>query len=91
MNNRKHKDTDKFKSDEQQLNLKINEEGLYECRSRIEGHYPIYLPTTSLLSEKLIYQSHLKTIHGGVNLTMTSHQVRLLDSNIETTDKENHQ
>ena len=64
----KHKD--KFKSDEQQLNLKINKEELYECQGRIEVNYPIYLPSKSLLSEKLIYQSHLKTIHGGVSLTM---------------------
>ena len=67
----KHKGCDKFKSDEQQLNFKINKESLYECQCRIEGHYPIYQPSKLLLSEKPIYQSHLKTIHGGVNLTMT--------------------
>ena len=63
----KHKRSDKFKSDEQQLNLKINQEGLYECQGRLEGHYPIYPPSKSLPREKLIYQSHLKTIHGEVN------------------------
>ena len=67
----KHKESDKFKSDEKQLNLKINQEGLYECQGITEGYYPIYLPSKSLLSEKPIYQSHLKTINGGVNLTMT--------------------
>ena len=67
----KHKGSDKFKSDEQQLNFKINKEGLYKCQGRIEGHYPIYLPSKSLLNERLIYQSYLKTIHEGVNLTMT--------------------
>ena len=51
----KHKENDKLKSDEQQLNLKINKEGLYEFQGRIEGHYPIYLPSKSLQSEKLIY------------------------------------
>ena len=67
----KHKGSDKFKSDEQQLNLKINKEGLYECQGRTEGHYPIYLPSQSLLSKKLIFQSHLKTVHGRVNTTVT--------------------
>ena len=36
------------------------------------GRYPIYLPSKMSLSEKLIYQSHLKAILGGVNLTMTN-------------------
>ena len=49
----------------------MNKEGLYQCQARIERHYPIYLPSKSLLSENLIYQSHLKTIHKGLNLTMT--------------------
>ena len=58
----KHKESDKFK---------WNEQKLYEFQVRIEGHYPIYLPSKSTLSEKLIYQTHLKTIHGQVNQTTT--------------------
>ena len=71
MNNRNIKKVTNSKSDEQPLDLKINKGGLYECQGRIEWHYPIYLPTKSSLSERLICQSHLKTIHGAVNLTMT--------------------
>ena len=65
----KHKESENFKTGKQQLNLKINKEGLYKCQGRIEGNYPIYFPNKSLFSEKLIYQSLLKTIHRGVNLT----------------------
>lgn len=38
-----HKESDKFKSDEKQLNLKFNEEGFHECQVKIQGHYLIYL------------------------------------------------
>ena len=54
------------------LNLKENTKGIYECQGRIQGHYPVYLPSKSLLSEKLIFHAHLKTIHGRVNITMTN-------------------
>lgn len=62
--------SEKFINDQQQLNLKMNEEGLYECRGRIQGDYPLYIPSASKLSEKLIEDAHKKTIHGGVTLTM---------------------
>ena len=37
---------------------------------RIKGSHPIFLPPDSLLAEKLIFQAHKKTLHGGVVLTM---------------------
>jgi hypothetical protein len=37
-----NKDTKAFKEDQQQLNLKINDEGIYKCQGRIQGHYPVY-------------------------------------------------
>ena len=67
----RYKNDDKFKSDTEHLNLKENTKGIYECQRRIQGLYPVYLPSRSLLSEKLIFHAHLKTIHGGVNITMT--------------------
>ena len=30
------------------LNLQENENGLLECRGRIVGHYPLYLPNIEL-------------------------------------------
>ena len=68
----RYKNDDKFKSDTQHLNLKENTEGIYKCHGRIQGHYPVYLPSTFLLREKLIFHAHLKTIHGRVNTTMTN-------------------
>ena len=43
---------------------------MYECRSRIHGYYPIYSPKDSLLVEKIVQERHIRTIHGGVSLTM---------------------
>ena len=33
---------------------------------RIQGVYPIYVPSSSTLSEKMIMSAHKKTLHGGV-------------------------
>ena len=44
------------------LNLVQNTAGVYECRGRIQGSYPIYLPKESLLIEKVIGAAHKKTI-----------------------------
>lgn len=35
--------TTKFQEDQLRLNLQKNKDGLYECRGRIQGDYPIYL------------------------------------------------
>ena len=63
--------TEKFKQDQLNLNLQKNGKGLYECRGRIQGSYPIYLPPSAVLSEKLVQDVHILTLHGGVGLTMT--------------------
>ena len=34
--------------------------------------YPIYLPDKHLYTQKLVHHEHLRTLHGGVELTMTS-------------------
>ena len=43
---------------------------MYKCCGRIQGSYPIYLPPSALLSEKLIKDAQALMIHGGVGLTM---------------------
>ena len=48
------KNDDKFKSVTEHLNLKEITEGIHESEERIQGHPPVYLPSNSLLSEKLI-------------------------------------
>ena len=63
--------TTKFQEDQLQLNLQKNKDGLYECRGRIQGDYPIYLPDNTLFSGKLVMHAHAQTLHGGVGLTMT--------------------
>ena len=37
--------TDKFNDDRSKLNLKLKDDGLYECRGRIHGNFPIYFTT----------------------------------------------
>ncbi|XP_028418013.1 uncharacterized protein LOC114543407 [Dendronephthya gigantea] len=64
-------ETEQFKNDQLRLNLQRNVNGLFECRGRIQGLYPIYVPLATLLSEKMIEDAHVETLHGGVGLTMT--------------------
>ena len=65
------KDTEKFKTSKEMLDLQENAKGIYVCRGRIEGSHPVFTPPDSLLAEKLIFQAHKNTLHGGVVLTMT--------------------
>ena len=65
------KRSEKFDDDKLQLNLQERSDGLLECRGRIQGDYPIYLPDTHPYTEKLVMLSHLVALHGGVGLTMT--------------------
>ena len=60
----------KFAADKLQLNLQPNGEEILECRGRIQGRYPIYLPDDCLFTEKYEERSHRRTLHGGVALTM---------------------
>ena len=59
-----------YQADKLQLNLQLNEQQLLECRGRIIGEYPIYLPDDHPFTRKLVYQAHLATLHGGVGFTM---------------------
>ena len=62
--------TPKLVSDKLQLNLQPNGEKILECRGRIKGRYPIYLPDDSVFTEKLVRHAHQCTLHGGLGLTM---------------------
>ena len=62
--------SDEFKHDQVNLNLKPNNDGILECRGRIEGEFPIYLPRNHPFTRKLVEQAHLMTLHGGVAMTM---------------------
>ena len=58
--------------DRLRLNLQPNEQGILQCRGRVQGEYPIYLPDSHPYTKKLVQREHLRTLHGGVQLTMTS-------------------
>ena len=60
-----------FKSDLSRLNLQKNDEGLYVCKGKIQGEYPVYIPAKHVLSEMVVKQAHLRTVHGGVGLIMS--------------------
>ena len=66
----RHSVTDKFLEDQERLNLQKNDQGIYVCRGRIQGHYPVYLPPRVVLSEKMVQDAHILTLHGGVGLMM---------------------
>ena len=52
------------------LNLQPGAAGILECRGRIEGEYPIYLPDTHIFSRRVVEEAHLLTLHGGIGITM---------------------
>ena len=67
---RAQQDSD-MEKDREQLNLQENAQGLTVCHGRIQGHDPVYLSSTHPFTEKLVQEAHLRTLHGGVGLTMT--------------------
>ncbi len=61
---------EEYQTDQVQLNLQMNNQGILECRGRIAGQYPVYLPNGAPFTQALVYEAHLHTLHGGVVLTM---------------------
>ena len=59
-----------FETDQIQLNLQPNDDQVLECRGRIVGEFPIYLPDAHPFTAKVVFQAHLSTIHGGIGITM---------------------
>ena len=63
-------DDAQFRADQLRLNLLPNDQRIVECRGRITGDYPIYLPDSHSFTVKVVQQAHISTLHGGVRLTM---------------------
>ena len=61
-----------LRADAKALNLQNNVSGVLECHGRIQGKYPIYLPTRAVFTRKLVEKVHRETVHGGVGLTMAA-------------------
>ena len=68
---RKMEPSEKFEESRKQLNLQLNGEGIYECKGSTYDVYPIYLPSRSALSKKIIMSSHRKNLHAGEAPTMS--------------------
>ena len=62
--------SDQFQEDQLRLNLQPNRKEVLECRGRIQGNYPVYLPDSALYTLKFVQHAHEITLHGGVGLTM---------------------
>ena len=67
---RRHERSEKFEEELKSLGLKKNEKGIYVCHGRIQGEKPIFLPSSTLYTEKVIAHAHRYTLCGGVGLTM---------------------
>ena len=61
---------DPFERTKVHLNIQPNPNGIFECRGRIDGEYPVFLPCSSSFTTKLVERAHLSTLHGGVAMTM---------------------
>ena len=66
-----------FQADKEQLNLELNADGVWECRGRIQGECPVYLPDSVLYTAKVVQRAHVTTLHGGVGLTMAKVREKL--------------
>ena len=48
------------------LNLQPRNDGrILECRGRIQGEYPVYIPDGHLMSQRIVEEAHQNTLHGG--------------------------
>ena len=72
-------------------NPQENADGLLECRGRIQGDYPIYLPDSHPFAEKMVAEAHISILHGGVSLTMAKIREKVLGSTFATPCKESRQ
>ena len=63
-------DDQQFHVDREQLNLQENNVGILECRGRIIREYPVYIPDIHPFATSLVREAHIRTVHGGVGLTM---------------------
>ena len=70
----------KFKQHASQFNLKQDDRGIHVCIGRIQGIYPVYLPTDSKFSEKIVMDAHLLTLHGGGWIDHDKDKRALLDT-----------
>ena len=59
--------TEEFAMDKQWFNLCKDPSDIYAYHGRIQGAYPKYLPSRSLLSEKMVMNAHINTLHRGVS------------------------
>ena len=59
-----------FQADHLRLNLQPNAEQVLECKGRIIGEYPIYLPDAHPFTAQVVRQAHISTLQGGIPITM---------------------
>ena len=60
-----YSNTEAFKINQNQLNVKKSKEWLYLYFGIIQGEHPIFIPKESVLAEKLVEKAHILTIHQG--------------------------
>jgi hypothetical protein len=75
-----------FQEEQLRLNLQKNGRGVHECRGRIQGHYPTFLPDKSTLAEKIVMNSHADSPWGSWTHNDIGER-KLLDSTAAKFDK----
>ena len=65
---RKIERSEKFEESRKKLNLQLNRESTYECSGIIQDVYPIYLPSSSALNEKIFMSAYKKYLTWGSSL-----------------------
>ena len=62
--------TEKFNEDQERLNLVKDSEDINRCHARTQDEKPIYLPSSTKVTEELVKDAHIQSLHGGVELTI---------------------
>ena len=84
----KTQDTPKFKDDTEKLNFQLDKiHRIYICKDHITGDYPIYIPSNTMMSKKLIAHANLKTLHVGSGIHNERGQRKILDSKVTSAHK----
>ena len=78
-------DTPHFTQTKEALNLKENPEGMLVCHGRIQGAYPIYLPTNATLTRKLVQANPCQHLTRWCRSNHGCYKRNVLDSETKTT------
>ena len=81
--------SDRFKIDQEMLNLVKNQQEIYICKGRIQGMYPIYISPGTLFAGKVGREGPFENLAWGSWANYDTRQRIVLDTKITTANQAN--